>query len=246
MRQPPDSYRFGEEALLLGSWSARILNQWLDGKKTRPEKVPVAELGSGCGAALFAHLLLVPEAVGAGFEREEMLIDAARVNAANLGLAARASFRHFEIGSDKITEPGSTRLVMANPPWRKRGTGRETASRARRDAMTREDDNARFYRCAARLLAPRGFFCLILPLVDFCEFCVAVSRSEMGVRRALPLASFPGKDPDRALICCQKQAASDPGFHYPLTLYTKKDGKPAPTQEALTLCPWLGQNRRQL
>lgn len=237
--QPPGSYRFGEDALLLGSWSARVLNCWLERKKTRPERVNVAELGSGCGAALFALSLLAPEAHGLGLEREPSLVEAARINAASLRLEDRVNFSLFDIGADQVSEPGARRLVISNPPWRKTGTGRETLSRLRRIAMTRSDNRA-FYKCAAELLVSRGFFCLILPMADFCEFCADIKGTALGVRRVLPLAAFAEKNPDRVLICCQKQTASDPVFEFPLILYEKKNGAPVPTAAALSICPALG------
>ena len=238
LAQPEGSYRFGEDALLLGSWSARVLDNWIERKKTRPERVKVAELGSGCGAALFALSRMIPEARGLGLEREPALVEAARANAVSLRLQERLDFRLFKIGEDQVSEPGAYRLVMSNPPWRKIGTGRETSSRLRRIAMTRSDNRA-FYKCAAELLVSRGFFCLILPMADFCEFCADIKGTALGVRNVAPLASFADRNPDRVLICCQKQASSDPVFQFPIILYDKIDGKPVPTSVALSLFPTL-------
>lgn len=237
LTQPERSYRFGQDALLLGSWAAAILNGWLDGKKTRPARVPVAELGSGCGAALFALAALAPEVDGLGLEREEVLTVAARENAEKLNLAERAKFEVFEIGADRA-EPDSRRLIMANPPWRRPGSGRKTPHILRRGAMVIEN-NAAFYACASRMLVHRGFFCLILPVADFCEFCAAARVFGLGARRALPVVAVAGARPSRLLVCCRKNAASDLALDLPLVLYSREGEKLVPTREGVAFCPWL-------
>ena len=94
LEQPGGSLRFGADALLLAAFVARHLEQhW--GQHLEPhmgpqpvsQPVTVAELGSGCGAALLALALSCPQVAGLGLEREEALVLAARRNATLLGLA---------------------------------------------------------------------------------------------------------------------------------------------------------------
>ena len=79
LEQPEGSLRFGADALLL----AAFVTRHLEAKKHRYAAggslarspgltpVPVAELGSGCGAALLALALRCPQVAGLGLERED-------------------------------------------------------------------------------------------------------------------------------------------------------------------------------
>lgn len=90
LEQPQGSLRFGADALLLAAFAARHLEQHSGPPpQSQPvsQPVSVAELGSGCGAALLALVLRCPQVAGLGLEREEALVLAARRNAALLGLA---------------------------------------------------------------------------------------------------------------------------------------------------------------
>ncbi len=90
LEQPEGSLRFGADALLLAAFAARHLEQHsVPHPQSQPvsQPVSVAELGSGCGAALLALVLRCPQVAGLGLEREEALVLAARRNAALLGLA---------------------------------------------------------------------------------------------------------------------------------------------------------------
>ncbi|WP_291438526.1 N-6 DNA methylase [Desulfovibrio sp.] len=102
LEQPEGSLRFGADALLLAAFVARHVEAKkhrhvadsspvpFSGLPSGPAHVPVAELGSGCGAALLALALRCPQVAGLGLEREEPLVQAARRNADLLGLSGQA------------------------------------------------------------------------------------------------------------------------------------------------------------
>lgn len=130
LEQPEGSLRFGADALLL----AAFVTRHLEAKKHRYAAggslarspgltpVPVAELGSGCGAALLALALRCPQVAGLGLEREEPLVQAARRNARLLGLSGHVGLPDVSDlpdmtasldGLDGVTAPsGQARFAM--------------------------------------------------------------------------------------------------------------------------------------
>ena len=74
----------------------------------------VLDLGTGSGALLLAALAEWPNATGVGIDLSAEALAVATANAARLGLAGRATFRHagWEAGAD-----GAFDLVLCNPPY---------------------------------------------------------------------------------------------------------------------------------
>ena len=127
LEQPAGSLRFGADALLLAAFVARHVEAKSIGRTadglTAPRPAPfcdapadsrpvdVAELGSGCGAALLALALRCPQINGMGLEREEPLVQAARHNARLLGLCGQTRFAALDIG-----ERSALSMLVGNPP----------------------------------------------------------------------------------------------------------------------------------
>lgn len=72
------------------------------------------DLGTGPGTLLLAALSEWPGATGVGVDASDIALDYARRNAARLGMAARATFRH---GDWATGIAGRFDLILANPPY---------------------------------------------------------------------------------------------------------------------------------
>ena len=228
--QPPGSYRFGLDALLLAAFASRFVKN----------PACVAELGCGCGASLLALALLRPGISGLGFERETELVAAAICNGALLGLDGQIGFRAMDIETLDSTCFNKFNIVIANPPWSK---GRPPASRLRRSALAMQADTLDlFCNRASRLLQNRGRFCIILPPGQLCELAGAIVSLRLGLRQILPIASFSGQSAKRALCLLQKNAASDPVILPALTLLGRTASGIKWTEAARNFCPWTGSN----
>lgn len=254
--QPEGSYRFGLDALLLAAFAARTLRERAPGADRHSR---VAELGSGCGAALLGVALRCPEALCLGVERESSLVRAARANAEALGLAARVSFREADLAAPTawpkpLREEAPQDLVLANPPWGLPGQGRPSPSRLREAALrgttageAGADGDALpvFCAAAARLLRHRGAFCCIVAAGALTRVCAALDGARLGLRRVLPLRSHTHAPSRRLLLLAQKGAAADTRLLAPLTLHGRaaaapgSGGRPGWTRAALAFCPWL-------
>lgn len=249
LRQPEGSYRFGLEALMLAAFAVQTLR----GRKMPAQReTAVAELGSGCGAALLGVALAQPSARCIGLEREAILVEAARANAHALGLAGRVRFCLTDAAKAKAEDFGPQDLVLANPPWALRERrGRASPSVLREAALcTGEEDDADafpvFCAAAARLLRHRGAFCAIAPVAALSRICGALECARLGLRRILPLRPQRQKAAHRLLLLAQKDAASEPQLLAPLTLQASCQSSAQAsgsawrwTAQALAFCPWL-------
>lgn len=242
--QPEGAYRFGLEALLLATFAARILGQGRGAER----ECAVAELGSGCGAALLGVALRVPGARCLGLEREPVLVEAARANAGALGLSGRVRFTQADVAARLPQEAGPQDMVLANPPWGLPGTGRCSPSGLREGALRAEstpggDAFPIFCQAAARLLRHKGLFCCIVPAAALTRICAALEAARLGLRRILPLRPHTGDAAHRLLLLAQKGACAEPVLCSPLTLHGRgaRSG-PSWTRVALSFCPWLAQD----
>ena len=243
LEQPPGSYRFGADALLLAAFAGVCL-------PPSPRHWQVAELGSGCGAALLALGLHCQDLTGYGLEREPELHAAAGRNAARLGLAERLHFHCIDLAAiNSLPLPeNSWDLVLANPPYRSAGQGRPSPKPLRERALGSSPDEAdalpMFCAAAARLLRHHGRFCCIFAAEALPRLCAALEAAGFGVRRILPLSPYTHAPATRILTESRKNAASELRLESPLALHPRRNsrtsaGRPLWTRRALRFCPWL-------
>jgi release factor glutamine methyltransferase len=166
----------------------------------------LADLGTGSGALLLALLSELPQARGIGTDISPAALGCARINAAALGLADRATFVACDYGA---ALNGPLDLIVANPPYVAR------ADIAALQAAVRDFDPARAldggpdglaaYRAIApqaqRLLAPNGILVVELGFGRLAAVRsifaaaglapVAVRHDLSGVDRALVARALP-------------------------------------------------------
>ncbi|MCZ8185177.1 MAG: peptide chain release factor N(5)-glutamine methyltransferase [Beijerinckiaceae bacterium] len=87
---------------------------WLDAGGKRGEPLRLLDLGTGTGAILLALLSRLPQATGLGIDIAAEAVEAARLNAAALGLDGRAEFRTGDLveGLDGMFD-----VIVSNPPY---------------------------------------------------------------------------------------------------------------------------------
>lgn len=240
--QPVGAYRFGLEALLLAAFTVRTVRAR---RHAASRGTNVAELGSGCGAALLGVALRLPRAMCLGLEREGALVAAARANAEALGLSGRVRFLVADVVA-RLPETCPQDVVLANPPWGRPGSGRRSPSALREGALRARDMSAGgdafpgFCAAAARLLRHKGLFCCIAPASALTRICAALAGARLGLRRILPLRPHSGEAAQRLLLLAQKGACAEPELCSPLTLHRRAaSAGPSWTRAALAFCPWL-------
>lgn len=233
--QPSGAHRFGLDALLVAAFVKDITE-----KNCRPRlaKLPIIELGCGCGASSLA-LGICGFAI-TGLEKEAELYEAALANAGRLGLEMLVTFENCDCmaGGERqklLEKYGCAGIVFANPPWYGTGAGRLSAAPLKQRART---THAQTFFCPAAysLLIHRGLYCVILPTSLFGAYHKVSGLNGMGLRLILPLMSHAESCCKRLLIMTQKDAADDLRLLAPLVLH-ESDG--TWTKEAREFCPWL-------
>lgn len=126
-------------------------------------RVSIADLGTGCGIIPLVLARVEPAAAIVGIEHQEAMAELARRNVAVNGLADRISIFHEDLLHVRSRYPVSTfDLVVANPPFRKQGTGK-ISPKAGRDLARHEStaNLADFLATAKYLVKPAGRICFI-------------------------------------------------------------------------------------
>lgn len=230
--QPQGSYRFGLDALLLAAFANKIC-----ASKAGVSKM--AELGSGCGAALLGFLLHNEQFSGVGIDCEPVLTEAAKENAAQLELSNRTNFITYDLEEGLPNNlDRQFDIVIANPPWLLPNSGRIPQSALRRRALCANANTIpAFMRSACHLLQRHGFFCCLLPPGLLCIFCA--NLGSLGLRQILPVTSYAEKPAMRLLLLAQKDAQSSPRILAPLVLHKRSQTGNIWTDAATDFCPWL-------
>lgn len=207
------------------------------------------ELGTGCGVVAFAALLRSPSITVCGIDIFEELCEAARANAAMLGLSERftalmADASHIAEGTCPGVPPGSFDVVIANPPYRQPGAGRVPPGLIRRTALFERPETLDiFCRSAASALTANGRFCMIYPAAREADAVQALRNSGLAPTHVLPLAPRQNSEPSSLLIEAAK-AQAQPCVTLPALAMHEQDSG-AFSESALAYCPFLACNAKR-
>lgn len=233
--QPPGSFRFSADALLLAAFAVR---------HCLPERgAALLDLGCGCGVVGLACLLARPELAVTGVDVQPQLVAAARENAVRLGLETRYGALEADLSTDadaSVIAPGGFDVVVANMPYRSAASGRVPRSAARRRALVADETTLpAFLGTAARALTPGGSLGLIYPWSGRETLLRALESFAFPVREILPVRT--GTETGARCLIRAEQTDSSSGadsvLHAPLLLRAEPGGPY--TEEALSFCPWL-------
>ena len=168
--QPVQGYRFSLDPLLLADFAGI-------GEGRR-----IIDLGTGSGIIPLLMARRCASSQIVGVEVQEEMADLAGRNVALNGLSDRVEIICADILSLRKRFPASSfDLVVANPPYRKQGTGRISPKagrdRARHEATATLAD---FLEIAKYLVRPTGTIAFIYHPVRLIEFCTAAAGPEAG------------------------------------------------------------------
>ncbi|SNB46593.1 tRNA1(Val) (adenine(37)-N6)-methyltransferase [Geobacter sp. DSM 9736] len=157
--QPRHGYRFSLDPLLLCEFAPK------------PDGGSVMDLGTGCGIIPLVMARLAPSAELTGVDHQEYMAELALRNIRENGLDGRVRILHEDVlRLRKLFDVSSFDLVLANPPYRRLGTGK-VSPRAGRDLARHESTAtlADFLETAKFLVRPGGSICLISHPVRLAE-----------------------------------------------------------------------------
>ena len=171
--QPAEGYRFSLDPLLLACFAGK-------GEGGR-----VIDLGTGCGVIPLVMAKKCASTAVVGVEVQEEMAALAARNAELNGLSGRVEIVCADIlnlrGRFQVS---SFDLVVANPPYRREGSGRISPKRGRDRA--RHETTATlpdFLEIAKYLVKPAGTISFIYHPVRLAEFCAAASSLKLSVIR---------------------------------------------------------------
>ena len=225
--QPAGSFRFSADALLLAHFAATQSQRHLRG----------LDLGCGCGVVAFGVLLRMPAAQFIGLDLSLELTAAATQNAARLGLGGQYLTASGDLRDYKnIAEipPAAFDLVLANPPYRKPGSGRRPATDMREAALFEtHGDIGDFAALAGRSLKNNGRFCCIYSAERLPDLMAAFTAHKLTPKRLCPVHGRTGQA--ARLILVEARREGKPGLKWEPPLYLERINFEMPHSElALT------------
>lgn len=173
IRQPARGYRFSVDPLLLCSFADK------GGVDS------VADLGTGCGVIPLAMSRLLPEANIVGVEFQPQMAELARRNVEENSVGGRVRIVEADVLHLRRQLPhAGFDLVLANPPYRCRGTGRLSPTAGRDLARHESTATIQDFLAAAKFLAkPAGRIAFVFLAARLGEFMAAAASTGLAPRR---------------------------------------------------------------
>uniref|UniRef100_B8DM60 Methyltransferase small n=1 Tax=Nitratidesulfovibrio vulgaris (strain DSM 19637 / Miyazaki F) TaxID=883 RepID=B8DM60_NITV9 len=144
---------------------------------------------------------------------------------------------------DALPRAGSMDLVVANPPYRRHGSGRPSPNSQRTRALFESPETLpAFTRAAARLLRARGRSCWVYGPDRLPDLLLALR--ETGQEPARLRCVHARAHGPATLVLVEARRAGKPGLlvEPPLILHSGEGAATALTDEALAFCPLLACN----
>lgn len=254
--QPPGTFRFSADALLLACFAASSLTaagpsaaaQPEDAAPARAKSFTFMDTGTGCGVVGLALCLLNPAAKGTGIDINPQLVEAAWQNACLLGLETRFTGVHADASTLRMTQavqPESCHVVVTNPPYRRPHQGRHSATEARTRALF-ETEGALdvFITASAFALRNKGRFFCVYPAERLPDLICTLREASLEPKTLLPVHSRINQPAKLALLEARKNANPAMTIQPPLILYEGSGNETRHTKQALDFCSFLACNAR--
>lgn len=182
-RQHAAGYRFSIDSILLAHFA----------KIRRNERV--LDLGTGCGVIglILGYLNRDRQVTITGIELQPELVNLARDNIATNDLTNEFTVRQGNIYEIKnLTEPESFSLVILNPPFYAKGTGRVSGDKEAMTARHQDDQGLDgFIKAAAYCVKNRGKVVIVYPAEQTAELLVCLENYRISPKEIQFVYSYP-------------------------------------------------------
>lgn len=223
-RQRRDGYRFSVDAVLAAHFGVPKAGQ------------RVLDLGCGCGVIglvlAHRHSLLAVH----GVEMQEELAALAEENGRLNGFADRFRVIRGDVRNIALLlAPESFDLVICNPPYRKKDSGR--INRDDQAALARHELNGTigdFIRAAAFAVKNRGRVVFVYPARRSNTLLSGLHEHRLTPKRLQPVYSYPGAESAcLVLVEAVKNGGEQIEILAPLSIYERRNGAYTPAMLAL-------------
>lgn len=229
--QLKDSFRFGEEQVLLAHWAADLIAPRKRLLSARGEK-PLRVADAGCGSGILFLLLsaLLPGSRGLGAEVMERPLSLARANIAANGLTGRFEALRLDLrqlareGFPAEACPGTFDLVVGNPPYFVPGTGpaRDLSTEGAREIAAAREERlvslGEYMTCVAKWLAPGGQAAILQRPGRLTDTLREAERAGLTVTRLREILPRAGEAPSAFLLSAAKQPGAGFNWQRPLII----------------------------
>jgi tRNA1(Val) A37 N6-methylase TrmN6 len=223
-RQHRDGYRFSVDAVLAAHFAVPKPGQ------------RVLDIGCGCGVIGLILAYRQPQIVISSLEMQEDLAALAEENGRANGFGDRFQVIRGDVRAiGRRLAPESFDLVICNPPYRKKDSGR--INQGDQAALARHElrgEIADFTRAAAFAVKNRGKVVFVYPARRSNTLLAALHEQRLTPKRLQPVYSYPGAESARlVLVEAVKNGGEQIEILTPLYIYERRNGSYAPTMLAL-------------
>lgn len=175
-----------------------------------PPGSTVVDLGCGGGSGIFYSHRNNPECWWIGIDVRLKALELLAASIPLNDLPADISPVCCDIRAVPLAlQPKCARAVMANPPYGKRGRGRESPDIQRKTARSGKDLLLHsFIRAASHLLVPEGSFLMVVPPSRFTDALLGCRAFGLGPVAVQPVGAA-GRPAELTVILSQKGSASE-------------------------------------
>ncbi len=190
VRQSQAGYRFSLDAVLLAFYASR-----------RPGNV-VLDLGTGCGIIPLILSHRDPARFIHGVEIQKPLAELAILNVNENGMGSRIAILSMDMRAmNPVMTGGPVDLVVGNPPFGKRQSGRINPNRERAEAMHEIRITLRaVIETAHRMLSRNGRFMAIYPAERLTGLLTHMRSTGVEPKRLRMIHSRPDREARRVLV----------------------------------------------
>lgn len=216
LRQPLRGYRFNVDSLLLAHFAGAHLGQ--------PDAAHhIVDLGAGCGVVGLLLAARFPASTVQLVELQEELVELARQNIMLNGLQDRVSVACQDLRAPgPLTGGAPPDLVVSNPPFFRRGSGRPNAdpqlALARHELTCTLEELA---RAGSRLLRGGGRFALVHAADRLDEALNLLPGAGLTPRLLRKIKPLPDREASRFLLLADADAGASLQEQEPLLVHTR-------------------------
>ena len=178
--------KVGTDAILLGAWAAA--------DSTNVQSI--LDVGTGTGVIALMMAQRFPTASITAIDIDPNAVEEALEN---FRISPWNNRCEAAVSAAQDFNGGPYELIISNPPWFRRSLRPDNELRA----IARHEDSlpaAELLKSAARLVAPDGRFCVVIPFDDEEHFRLLASDNGFHLRRCTNVRPTPEKPPRRSLL----------------------------------------------
>lgn len=217
--QPETGYRFSQDPVIL---AGHIL--------PAPED-RIMDIGCGCGILCLILAGRNPDVTITGIEIQKDLAGLAQKNVVRNLMTDRVRIRHQDIRTLSVTDVSPPMdLIVSNPPYQKKSTGRVNPDRGR--AVARHEillDIQTLVACAHLFLRSGGRLCLIFPASRMADLTAALEHTGFWIDWIRDVHFCVNDPAQRVLVSAVKSAmgaGAGSAFRRPPLYLYRPDGAP--------------------